>query len=153
MEIIVVEIEWEEGSALVRGVVRTGISPLAGDGLDEAFGLAVGLGAIRSGEEMFEAELLADGGEAFGAISRTLVGEDALDLDAMSLVEGDGLMERGQDAGSFFIGKEAGKSEAGMIINSDMKRLNARPGIPMGAVTGGANAGLGEAAKLFNIKM
>jgi len=68
MEIVVVEIEWEEGSALVRGVVRTRISPLTSEGLDEAFGFAVGLGAIGFGEEMFEAQLLAGGGKEFGAV-------------------------------------------------------------------------------------
>ena len=68
VEIVVVEIEWEEGSALVRGVVRTRISPLTSEGLDEAFGFAVGLRAIGFGEEMFEAQLLAGGGKEFGAV-------------------------------------------------------------------------------------
>ena len=68
MEIVVMEVEREERSALVRGVVRTSISPLASDGLDEAFGLAVGLGAIGFGEEMFEAELETGLGKKLGAI-------------------------------------------------------------------------------------
>jgi len=63
VEIVVMEIEREEGGAVVRGVVRASISPLASDGLDEAFGLAVGLRAIGFGEEMFEAQLVAGGGE------------------------------------------------------------------------------------------
>ena len=37
--------------------------------MDEAFGFAVGQGAIGFGEEMFEAQLVAGGGEEFGAIS------------------------------------------------------------------------------------
>jgi len=68
MEIVVMEVEREEGSAVVTGVVRAGVSPLASDGLDETFGLAIGLWAIGFGEEMFEAELLAGGGKEFGAI-------------------------------------------------------------------------------------
>jgi hypothetical protein len=40
--------------ALVTGVIRASISPLASDGLDEALGLAVGLGPIRLGEEVLE---------------------------------------------------------------------------------------------------
>ena len=63
------EEEREEGSAMVAGVVRAGISPLAGEGLDEAFGLAVGLRSVGSGEEMAEAQLLAGSGEELGAIS------------------------------------------------------------------------------------
>ena len=69
MEIVVMEEEREEGGAVDTGVVRAGISPLASDGLDEAFGLAVGLGAIGSGKEMLEAELVAGRGKEFGAIS------------------------------------------------------------------------------------
>ena len=63
MEVIVMEEEGKEGGAVVAGVVGAGIGPLAGDGLDEAFGLAVGLRTIGFGEEMFEAQLLAGGGE------------------------------------------------------------------------------------------
>jgi hypothetical protein len=63
VEIVVMEVERKESGAVITGVVRAGISPLASDGLDEAFGLAVGLGAIGFGEEMFEAQLLAGGGE------------------------------------------------------------------------------------------
>ncbi len=68
MEVVVMKLEREEGRAVVTGVVGSGIGPLAGDGLDEAFGLAVGLWAIGSGEEMFKAELMASGGKGFGAI-------------------------------------------------------------------------------------
>jgi hypothetical protein len=50
------EVEWEEGSVVVTGVVRASISPLASEGLDEAFGLAVGLGAIGSCEEVADAQ-------------------------------------------------------------------------------------------------
>ena len=153
MEIVVMEVEREERSALVRGVVRTSISPLASDGLDEAFGLAIGLRAVRFGEEMLEAQLVAGSGEELGAISRAAIGKDALDEDAVILVKGDGLVESGQDAGSFFIGKKAGKSDAGMVINGDVQAFDTSARIAMGTVAGGANAGLEKAAKLFNIKM
>ena len=63
VEIIVVKVEREEGSAVVTGVVRASVSPLAGDGLDEAFGLAVGLRAIGTSEEMADAQLVAGSGE------------------------------------------------------------------------------------------
>ena len=73
--------------------------------------------------------------------------------DAVSLVEGDGLMEGGQDAGSFFIGKKTGKGEAGMVIDGDVEGLDPGAWIAVGTVTGGPDAGLEKAAKLFNIKM
>jgi hypothetical protein len=147
------EVELEEGCAVMTGVVRASIGPLASDGLDEAFGLAIGLGSVGAGEEMADAELLAGGGEEFGAVSRATIGEDALDLDAMSLIEGDGLMESGENAGSFFIREERGKSQAGMVIDGDVERLSAGAWITVGTIAGSANAGLEKAAKLFNIKM
>jgi len=153
MEIIVMEVERETKSAVMAGVIGAGVGPLTGEGLDEAFGLAVGLGAIGSGEEMLEAELVAGGGKEFGAIGRTAIGEDGLDGDAMGPIKGEGLLERGEDAGDFFVGKEGGKSQAGMIIDGDVERLNARATVAVRAVPGGADTGLEKAAKLFNIKM
>ena len=112
VEIVVMEVELEESGAVVTGVVRASISPLAGDGLDEAFGLAVGLGSVGSGETMLETELVTSLGKELGAISRAAIGEDVLDVDAMSLIEGDGLVECGQDTGGLFVWEERGKSEA-----------------------------------------
>ena len=63
VEIVVMEEEREEGGAVDTGVVRAGISPLASDGLDEAFGLAVGLGTVGASEAMLEAELVTSLGE------------------------------------------------------------------------------------------
>ena len=74
-------------------------------------------------------------------------------MDAMSLVEGDGLMESGEDTGSFFIWKETGKSDSRMVIDGDVERLDAGARVTMGAIAGGANARLVKTAKFFNIKM
>ena len=40
-----------------------------------------------------------------------------------------------------------------MIIDGDVERLDAGAWIAVGAITGGADAGLEKAAQLFNIKM
>jgi len=153
MEVIVVEVEREEGGAMVAGVVRAGVGPLTSESLDKAFGLAIGLGSIGAGEAMLEAELVAGMGEEFGTIGGAAVGEDALDVNAVSLVEGDGLVERGEHAGSFFIREEGGESQAGVVVDGDVEGLGAGAGIAVGAIAGGANAGLMKPAKLFNIKM
>jgi len=65
MEIVVMEVALEEGSAVVTGVVGASVSPLSGEGLNETFGLAVSLGPIGFGEEVFEAEIFAGGGKEF----------------------------------------------------------------------------------------
>ena len=68
MEVVVIKIVGKEGSTMITGVVGPGIGPLAGDGLDEAFGFAIGLRPVGLGEEMLETELLAGSGEGFGTI-------------------------------------------------------------------------------------
>ena len=65
MEVVVMEEEGKESGAVVTGVIRTSISPLTSDGLDEAFGLAIGLRAIGTSEEVTEAEIFASSGEEF----------------------------------------------------------------------------------------
>ena len=93
MEVVVVKEGSKEGGAVVAIVIGTGVGPFAGDGLDEAFGFAIGLWAIGACEGVFEAEFLAGGGEEFGAVGGAAVSEDAFDGDAVVLVEGDGLAE------------------------------------------------------------
>ena len=92
VEVIVMEVVRKVSGAMVTRVIGSGIGPFAGDGLDEALGLAIGLWSVRPCEVMFEAELLAGGGEEFGAISGAAIGEDSLDGDAMSGVEANGLL-------------------------------------------------------------
>ena len=110
MEVIVMKVVRKEGSSVVAGVIRTGVGPLAGDGLDEAFGLAVGLRAIGFGEEMFEAEFVAGGGEEFGAIGGAAIGEELLDGDAVSGVEAEGLVQSVEHAGDAFVREETAKA-------------------------------------------
>ena len=80
---------------MVAGVIGSSIGPLAGDGLDEAFGLAISLGSIGFCEVMLEAGLAAGTGKEFGAIGGAAIGEDVLDANAVSL----------EDAGDLFVGQ------------------------------------------------
>ena len=153
MEVIVMKIVMKEGSAVVAGLIGSGISPFASDGLDEALGLTFGLGAIRSGEEMFEAELAAGGGEVAGAVGRAAIGQEALDGDAMGFEEIDGLMESIENALNLFVWQEAGESEAGMVIDSDVETFDAGAWIANGAIAGGADAGTSEAAQLLDVEV
>ena len=153
VEVIVVEEGKKKGGAVVAGVIGASVGPLAGDGLDEALGLAVGLGAVGSGEAVADAELEAGGGEEFGAVGGAAVGEDATDGDAIIFVEGDSLMESIEHAGSFLIWEEGGEGEAGVVIDGDVQGLHARAGIAHGAVAGGADAWAGEAAQLLDVQV
>jgi len=153
MEVIVMKVVGKEGSAVVAGLIGSGVGPLAGNGLDEAFGLAVGLGAIGFGEAVFDAKLLAGGGEEFGAISRATIGEHALDVDAVVPVEADGLMEGVKDAGDFLVGTETGEGEAGVVVDGDVQGLDAGARIALGAIAGGTDAWACEAAQFLDVEM
>lgn len=70
---------------------------------------------------MLEAKLEAGCGEVGGSIGGSAIGEDALDLDAMSLVEVEGLVESVEDVFDLFAWKKAGEAESGTIIDGDME--------------------------------
>jgi len=102
---------------------------------------------------MFDAELLAGLGEEVGAISRAAVSEDALDVDAVIVVEADGLMESVEDAGDLFVGEQTGEGETGVIVDGDVEGLDAGAWIALGAIAGGADAWAGEAAQFLDVEV
>jgi hypothetical protein len=97
--------------------------------------------------------VLAGGSEEFGAIGGAAIGQEALDLDAMSGEEADGLLESVDGAGDFFVRKEAGKSEAGVIVDGDVQAFHAGTWIAASAIAGGTDAGLREAAQLLDVEV
>jgi len=143
----------EEAGAFGAGAVGSGVGPLASDGLDEAFGFAVGLGAIRASELVFEAELGTRSGEGMRAIAHAAVGEHALDLHAVEGVEADGLLERGDDAGDLFVGQHAGVGDAGAIVDGDVERFDPRALAAIGAVASAADTGTHEATELLDVEV
>lgn len=153
MEVVVMKVMRKEGSAVSAGVVGPGIGPLPGDGLDEAFGLAVSLRAIGFGEEMLEAEFVAGGGEEFGAIGGATIGEDLLDFDAVSAIEADRLVQSVEDAGNPFVGEQASEGEAGVVVDGDVETFDAGAGVTEGAIPGGAHAWASEATELLDVEV
>lgn len=135
------------------GTVEVSVGPLTREGLDEALSLTVGLGTIRAGEVVSDAELPAGCGEGFGAVTRTVIGHEAGEFDAVQGVEGDDLHEGGDDAGDFLVGMDAGEAEAGVIIDGDVERLSAGAFVAVGAIAGAANAWSQEAAELLDVQV
>ena len=58
----------------------------------------------------------------------------------------DSLRKGVEDTGYFFIWEQTSKSQAGMIIDCDVQRLDAGAWVAMGAIAGGADSRVGEAA-------
>jgi len=138
---------------MVAGLVRSGVGPFTGDGLDEALGLTVGLGAVGAGEAVFDAESLAGGGKEFGAIGGAAIGEKALDANTVGSVKGDGLAEGIESTGDLFVGKQAGESEAGVIVDGDVQGLDPGAWVAHGAIAGGAHARSCETAQLLDVEV
>jgi hypothetical protein len=153
MEVIVVKIGIEERGSMVAGEIRARVSPLASDGLDEAFGLAIGLRAIGFSEEMGEAELAAGGGEEVGAVGGAAICEETLDGDVVSGEEVESLLESGEDAWESFVWEETGEGEAGVVIDGDVEGLDAGAWIAHEAIAGGADARAREAAQLLDVEV
>jgi len=152
--IVIVEEEVRKiGSAMVAGLVGASVGPFASDGLDEPFGFTVCLRPVWASEAVFDAELATGGGEVFGTVGGAAIGQDALDLDVVKSVEVDGLVEGVEDAWDFLVWEDAGKGEAGMIIDSDVEAFDACAGVAHGAIARGANAWHREAAEFFDVQM
>ena len=64
--VVVVEEGWEVSGADGGVLVSSGVSPFAQAGLDEAFGLPIGLGRIGLGADVLEAKALASVAEGDG---------------------------------------------------------------------------------------
>jgi hypothetical protein len=71
----------------------------------------------------------------------------------MGGVKAEGLVESMEDAGDLFVGKKTSESEAAMVINGDVKRLDPGARIARGPIAGGADAGAGEAAQLLDVEV
>src|SRR5579862_1174160 len=109
-------------------VVGGGIGPFPEEGLDKAFGFAVGAGTIGPGETLANAEFGADLTESMRAITTAVVAEHALDADPESGVILDRGPQEGDRGGVFLVGKDAGKSQPGMVVYGHVHKLPADAG-------------------------
>ena len=107
--------------------VGVSVGPFAQGGLDEALGLAVGLWSVGSGEAVLEAESGDGGAHGVGAVAGTVVGGDALSVDAVSFEEGQGGVEEGDGTAGGFVGEELREGAAGVIVDGDVEELKSRP--------------------------
>lgn len=84
MPVVVVEEGRETCRALIGVRVRMSVGPFAEGGLDEALGLAVGFWSIGAGEALLKTERGGSGAHEMGAISGTVIGIEALGVNAVS---------------------------------------------------------------------
>src|SRR5271165_1781561 len=125
MPVVAVEPSGEFGGALVWGVVGAAVSPFAQAGLDEALGLAVGLGRVGLGADGLEAKHFAGPRERFGSIAGTVVGHDTLDSHAEACVIGDSGLEERDRAFFLLVFHDLAEGDPGCIVDADVDELPA----------------------------
>lgn len=130
-----------------------GVGPFAQRGLDEAFGLSIGLVRVGSREDMAQAEGFAGLPEGFGAVARAVVGHDAFDLDAEPGVIGQRGLEEGDRTFLLFVRHDLGEGEARGVVDCDMDELPAGAAMIAlaAAIAGDAMADLIEAPEFFDV--
>jgi hypothetical protein len=144
--VIVMKVVRKEVSSLLTGVIGASESPFAGDDLDEALSLAVGLWAIRFGKRMLEAKFSTRGSKESGTVGRAAVSEHTLNANAVLGIEAHSLLERMEHARDLLVRKKTGKAESGMIINGNMQAFDSRAAIAEGAIPSSTDTRLLEAA-------
>ena len=74
---------------------------------------------------MADPEGAASGGVDRGAVRAAVVGQDALDGDAMPGVEPDCASEKADDGAPLLVGEDFGVGQAGAVIDGDVHALPA----------------------------
>ena len=130
------------------------IGPLSQGGLDEAFGLAVGLWSVGPGEAMFEAESGNGSAHGVGAVAGAIVGVEALDADAEFFEEGQSGVKEGDGALGGFVGEKLSEGEAGMVVDGDVEEFPAGAADVIAlAVAGDAMAGALDPSELLDVEV
>ena len=138
--IVTMEPSWQLGSAFFRGVVGLGISPFAQAGLDEALGLAVGLGRIGPGADVLEAKTLAGFAEGNGLVAGAVVRHDTLDRYPEAHIVGDSRLEEGDGPSAFLVLHDLTEGDPGSVVDADMHVLTGAQVALAGSIAGDAMA-------------
>ncbi len=76
-----------------------------------------------------------------------------MDVDAMSGVEGEGLVESVEDAVGAFVREQTSEGEAGVVVDGDVETFDPGAWVTEGAITGGAHAWAMKAAELLDVEV
>jgi len=125
MPIVVVQPATQRGPTGGGGSVGPSIGPLAQQGLDEAFRLAVGPGRVGSDAEMPDVRVRGGGREDVRDITRAVIGHEATDADAVATEPGQGTPEELYTRDPLLIGQDLDVGQAGGIIDGHVHELPA----------------------------
>ena len=107
-------------------LVGLGISPFAHRCLDKALGLAIGLGRVRLGSDVFGTEPATSTSKGVRFLAGAVVGHDALDRDSQAGIAGNGGLQEGDGTGPFLILQHLAESGPGGVADADTDELPAQ---------------------------
>src|SRR5450759_2240991 len=105
---------------------RFGIRPLLEQRPDEPLSFAVGLGPIRPGEPMTDAELVAGRREVVTSIAATVVGQDPLDRDPVARIEVPGPLEEARRGRRRFVGEFLCVGQPAVVVDREVDPVPAQ---------------------------
>jgi hypothetical protein len=151
--VVVVQPDRQLAAPVGGGAVGHGIGPVLEHGLDEALGLAVGLGRVGPGPQVAQAERLAGLAEEMAAVAGAVVGHDPAHADAVAGEPDHCPSEEARAAVAGLVVQDLDIGEPGMVVDADVDKLPADAIVLAAPGPGDAMAGLVEAGELLDVEM
>ena len=129
------------------------VCPLTQGGLNESFRLAVCPCTVGFGPQLPDAGFSNGFSKQLRAVGRTVVGHDALDLDAVAGIPGQRPFEKGRRILAAEGGKHFDISEARSIVDGDIQMIPADPAFAASAVAGDPVSDAVDLAQAFDIDL
>src|SRR5215217_3409819 len=111
--------------AFGAGAVDGAVGPAAEQGAEEALCLAVGLGSVGAGAQMADAERAAGELVHGQAVSGPIVGQQALDFDAVALEERHRSAQERDRGCRLLVWEHLGVGQTAAVVNGDVDELPA----------------------------
>src|SRR6267378_569569 len=124
--VVVVKPAHQVLGALGAAAIEPAVGPLAQHGLDEAFGLAVGLWRVGACTLVMQPCAAARLTKPVRSIAGAVICEQVLDGDALSSEPGTGATHEGRASRAPFIGQDLGVGDAGEVVDGNVDEFPTR---------------------------
>src|SRR5215218_2431779 len=142
--------------AVVARLVADGVSPVAQQGLDESFGLAVGARPIGAGADLPDVKAGTGRGEGLGEIAGAVVGHDAFDAHAALGEPSHGALEEACAGVAAFVVEDLDVRDAAVVVDGDVHTVPAVAPVSVSTGLGSARdavSGPAKPAQLLDVEM
>ena len=151
--VVVAQPARQVGSAGIGAAIGQGVGPLAQQSLDEPFGLAIGLGRVRPGPDVAQAQQAACLAEQAGDVARTVVGHHAFDPDAEASEPAQGAHQEAGHGLALLVGQDLDIGEPRGVVDRHVHELPADPAVLAAPIAGDAVTDVTEAGELLDVEV